>query len=184
MKITVDEQLRNLIRNQRAKHNISASDLSELIGRSKMYITQIETGKSHNIDEESLIELLKPITDEMSEEKFNHLIELYKMRQTIPVKDNLYQPFTLNTPQLETEYQQGMDKVIELLNQAKGYNLPLIVELLKGFNNLLENDPGLLLGILRTDIEKLISASPSTKNKLLAMIAKKVSELTLLAAEQ
>ena len=67
-KITITDQLRNNIIEERKEIEYTASDLSEESGHSKYWLANIESGKTKKISKEDLISIYKILLDDDDEE--------------------------------------------------------------------------------------------------------------------
>ncbi|NSL04416.1 helix-turn-helix domain-containing protein [Blautia glucerasea] len=74
-KITITDQLRNNIIEERKELEYTASDLSEESGHSKYWLANIESGKTKKISKEDLISIYKILLDDDDEENILDYIE-------------------------------------------------------------------------------------------------------------
>ena len=74
-KITITDQLRNNIIEERKEIEYTASDLSEESGHSKYWLANIESGKTKKISKEDLISIYKILLDDDDEENILDYVE-------------------------------------------------------------------------------------------------------------
>ena len=74
-KITITDQLRNNIIEERKELEYTASDLSEESGHSKYWLANIESGKTKKISKEDLISIYKILLDDDDEENILDYVE-------------------------------------------------------------------------------------------------------------
>ena len=74
-KITITDQLRNNIIEERKEIEYTASDLSEESGHSKYWLANIESGKTKKIRKEDLISIYKILLDDDDEENILDYVE-------------------------------------------------------------------------------------------------------------
>ncbi len=71
-KIIVDQGLSETIKSIRTQNSIPAKDLAEALGRSRSYVSKLESGGIASIDSEELIKCLKFISEET---EFNEIVD-------------------------------------------------------------------------------------------------------------
>ena len=148
-KITITDQLRNNIIEERKEIEYTASDLSEESGHSKYWLANIESGKTKKISKEDLISIYKILLDDDDEENILDYVERI-INQLIDIEDQYedMMDFLYLESELDDLLKDIRNRITQQFNWANTHHQQAILTSLLHFQRSIVVNPELAFSTL------------------------------------
>jgi transcriptional regulator with XRE-family HTH domain len=176
-KTKLDKEIRKFIVDTRLKFNKTGTQISDAIGRTQTWITQVETGRIKNINNDDLISLFKNILDCDDESAIKYIEE--NQPTTNPFEENIpmYNDNDISD-KLKNEYKENVDNITEGFNifLDRVPNKQYALNVSSQFTHNMHADLGFMMALVSENWCKLAKLDFETKKSILKDITKIIDE--------
>ncbi|XYR59826.1 helix-turn-helix transcriptional regulator [Bacillus amyloliquefaciens] len=120
------DELKDYIRVMRAYKNISSTKLSEMIGKNRAYISQIENGHNKNPEYETMFNMLKIFG--VDEEEIDNVLGNYGICSNRHITKQSQEDMESINQRLKNDAQKIAQELEGLNGTSKGYLIELLQE--------------------------------------------------------